>query len=71
MELDGNSPLEIGDGEVTTYKKYFGQKHGIQFHFEHQCLLKERHIFPVKNYCHGYRQAKDRGLSFKLYHTNI
>jgi endoribonuclease Dicer len=26
MELDGNSPLEVGDGEVTTYKKYFGLK---------------------------------------------
>jgi endoribonuclease Dicer len=26
MELDGNSPLQVGDGEVTTYKKYFGQK---------------------------------------------
>jgi endoribonuclease Dicer len=26
MELDGNSPLEVGDGEVTTYKKYFGEK---------------------------------------------
>jgi len=26
MELDGNSPLEVGDGEVTTYQEYFGQK---------------------------------------------
>jgi hypothetical protein len=26
MELDGNSALEVGDGEVTTYKNYFGQK---------------------------------------------
>jgi len=26
IELDGNSPLDVGDGEVTTYKKYFGQK---------------------------------------------
>ncbi|KEH42074.1 endoribonuclease dicer-like protein [Medicago truncatula] len=63
MELDGNSPLEVGDGEVITYKKYFGQKHGIQLRFEHQRLLKARHVFPVKNYCHGYRQAKDRDVS--------
>ncbi|XP_039686333.1 endoribonuclease Dicer homolog 2 isoform X2 [Medicago truncatula] len=63
MELDGNSPLEVGDGEVTTYKKYFGQKHGIQLRFEHQRLLKARHVFPVKNYCHGYSQAKDRDVS--------
>jgi len=26
MELDGNSPLEVGDGEVTIYKKYFALK---------------------------------------------
>ncbi|XP_058762785.1 endoribonuclease Dicer homolog 2-like isoform X2 [Vicia villosa] len=63
MELNGNSPLEVRDGEVTTYKKYFRQKHGIQLHFEHQRLLKARHVFPVKNYCHGYRQAKDRDVS--------
>ncbi|XP_045805840.1 endoribonuclease Dicer homolog 2-like [Trifolium pratense] len=63
MELDGNSPLEVGDGEVTTYKKYFGQKHGIRLHFEHQRLLKARHVFPVKNYCHGRRQAKERDVS--------
>ncbi|KEH20231.1 endoribonuclease dicer-like protein [Medicago truncatula] len=63
MELDGNSPLEVGDGEVTTYQKYFEQKHGIQLRFEHQRLLKARHVFPVKNYCHGYRQAKDRDVS--------
>ncbi|WJX17040.1 hypothetical protein P8452_06998 [Trifolium repens] len=63
MELDGNSPLEVGDGEVTTYKKYFGQKHGIQLRFEYQRLLKARHAFPVKNYCHGHRQAKERDAS--------
>ncbi|KEH42208.1 endoribonuclease dicer-like protein [Medicago truncatula] len=65
MDLDGNSPLEVGDGEVTTYKKYFGQnfRHDIQLRFEHQCLLKARHVFPAKNYCHEYRQAKDRDVS--------
>ncbi|KAI5446796.1 hypothetical protein KIW84_014585, partial [Lathyrus oleraceus] len=63
MELNGNSPLEVRDGEVTSYKKYFKQKHGIQLRFEHQRLLKARHVFPVKNYCHGYRQAKDRDVS--------
>lgn len=26
MELNGNSPLELRDGGVTTYKKYFEQK---------------------------------------------
>ncbi|CAL0334495.1 unnamed protein product [Lupinus luteus] len=60
MELDGNSPLELRDGGVTTYKKYYEEKHGTQLCFEHQELLKARHIFLVKNYSHGRRQEKDR-----------
>nr|XP_004486471.1 endoribonuclease Dicer homolog 2 isoform X1 [Cicer arietinum] len=63
MELDGNSPLEVRDGEITTYKNYFEQKHGIQLRFDHQRLLKARHIFPVKNYCHGSRQVKERDVN--------
>jgi len=26
MKLDGNSPMKLRDGEVTTYKKYYKQK---------------------------------------------
>ncbi|KAJ1420894.1 Ribonuclease III domain [Sesbania bispinosa] len=63
MELDGNSPLELRGGGVTTYKKYFEQKHGTQLHFEHQQLLKARRIFQVKNYCHGRRQEKHEETS--------
>ncbi|KAJ1414388.1 Ribonuclease III domain [Sesbania bispinosa] len=63
MELNGNSPLELRGGGVTTYKKYFEQKHGTQLHFEHQRLLKARHIFQVKNYCHGRRQEKHEETS--------
>ncbi|KAK7246161.1 hypothetical protein RIF29_41021 [Crotalaria pallida] len=60
MGLNGNSPLELRDGGVTTYKKYFEQKHGTQLRFEHQRLLNARHIFPVKNYSHGRRHEKDK-----------
>ncbi|CAL0309193.1 unnamed protein product [Lupinus luteus] len=60
MELDGNSTLELKDGGVTTYKKYYEEKHGTQLRFEHQKLLNARHIFLVKNYSHGRRQEKDR-----------
>ncbi|KAK7246158.1 hypothetical protein RIF29_41018 [Crotalaria pallida] len=60
MELNGNSPLELRDGGVTTYKDYFEQKHGILLHSDHQQLLNARHIFPVKNYTHGRRQDKDK-----------
>ncbi|XP_019440116.1 PREDICTED: endoribonuclease Dicer homolog 2-like [Lupinus angustifolius] len=60
MELDGNSPLELRDGGITTYKKYYEEKHATQLCFEHQQLLNARHIFLVKNYSHGRRQEKDR-----------
>ncbi|KAE9594842.1 putative ribonuclease III post-transcriptional gene silencing PAZ-Argonaute family [Lupinus albus] len=59
MELDGNSPLELRDGGVTTYKKYYEEKHDTRLHFEHQQLLNARRIFVVKNYSHGRRQEKD------------
>ncbi|KAL5140770.1 Endoribonuclease Dicer 2 [Glycine soja] len=58
-ELHGNSPMELRGGGVTTYKKYYEQHHGIQLQFENQWLLKARHHFKVKNYCHGQKQGKD------------
>ncbi|ESW19460.1 hypothetical protein PHAVU_006G127100 [Phaseolus vulgaris] len=63
MELDTNSPMMVRNGEVTTYKKYFEQHHGIQLQFEHQRLLKAKHKFQVKNYSHGLRQGKEREAS--------
>ncbi|KAK7412825.1 hypothetical protein VNO78_04480 [Psophocarpus tetragonolobus] len=63
IELDGNSPMELRSGVITTYKKYYKQKHDIQLQFEHQQLLKARHKFQVKNYCHGLKQGKEREAS--------
>ncbi|KAG2395488.1 Endoribonuclease Dicer-like protein [Vigna angularis] len=58
-ELDGNSPMKLRDGGVTTYKKYYKQKHHVQLQYEDQKLIKARHKFPVKNYIHGYKQGKE------------
>ncbi|XP_052735386.1 endoribonuclease Dicer homolog 2 isoform X4 [Vigna angularis] len=63
MELDTNSPMILRNGEITTYKKYFDQYHGIQLQFEHQRLLKAKHKFQVKNHCHGLRERKEREAS--------
>ncbi|XP_047150385.1 endoribonuclease Dicer homolog 2-like [Vigna umbellata] len=63
MELDTNSHMILRNGEITTYKKYFDQYHGIQLQFEHQRLLKAKHKFQVKNHCHGLRQRKEREAS--------
>ncbi|KAL2341556.1 hypothetical protein Fmac_009496 [Flemingia macrophylla] len=60
MELDGNSSMELRGGGLTTYKKYYEQHHQIQLEYEHQQLLKARHNFQVKNYCHGRKQGKER-----------
>ncbi|XP_015960524.2 endoribonuclease Dicer homolog 2 isoform X2 [Arachis duranensis] len=57
--LNGNSHLNLRHGAITTYKKYFIQKHGIKLKFEQQRLLKARHLYHVKNYCHGHKQQKD------------
>ncbi|WVY94127.1 hypothetical protein V8G54_033215 [Vigna mungo] len=58
-ELDGNSPMKLRDGGVTTYKKYYKQKHHVQLQYEDQKLIKARHKFPVKNYIHGYKQGRE------------
>ncbi|KAL9315523.1 hypothetical protein ACSQ67_016524 [Phaseolus vulgaris] len=59
MELDGNSPMELRTGEVSTYKNYYEQHHGISLQFEHQQLLKARHNFQAKNYCDGRKERKE------------
>ncbi|XP_029129825.1 endoribonuclease Dicer homolog 2 isoform X2 [Cajanus cajan] len=63
MDLNGNSPMELRGGGVTTYKAYYEQHHGIELQFEHQQLIKARHKFQVKNYCHGRKQGKGREAS--------
>ncbi|XP_028758757.1 endoribonuclease Dicer homolog 2 [Neltuma alba] len=60
MELDGNSPLRLSDGRITTYNRYFKEKHGINLRFRHQRLYNARRMFRVQNYLHRSRQVKER-----------
>ncbi|KAI4302070.1 hypothetical protein L6164_035287 [Bauhinia variegata] len=61
-ELDGNSVLKLSDGSVTTYKKYYKKRHGIDLYFDYQPLLKGRHVFQVQNHLHRCRK-EDRESS--------
>ncbi|XP_011084676.1 endoribonuclease Dicer homolog 2 isoform X1 [Sesamum indicum] len=48
--IDGNTYLELRDGESFTYKEYYKQRHGINLQFERQSLLNGKRIFTVHNY---------------------
>ncbi|XP_054796957.1 endoribonuclease Dicer homolog 2 isoform X2 [Prosopis cineraria] len=60
MKLNGNSVLRLSNGRITTYKKYYKEKHGIDLRYEHQQLYNGRHMFHVQNYLHRSRQVKER-----------
>ncbi|KAK9919220.1 hypothetical protein M0R45_027830 [Rubus argutus] len=49
-ELNGNSPLQLSDGRVLTYKNYFEERYGINLRFDKQLLLNGRRIFHVKKH---------------------
>lgn len=49
-KLNGNSRLELSNGRVTTYKKYFKEKHEINLQFVKEPLFNGRRLFHVKNY---------------------
>ncbi|GFP90070.1 endoribonuclease dicer homolog 2 [Phtheirospermum japonicum] len=61
--LDGNSTLEVRDGELFTYKKYFEQRHGIKLQYEWQTLFKGKQVFTVHNYLQRCRIASKKGSS--------
>ncbi|KAJ4721647.1 Endoribonuclease Dicer-like [Melia azedarach] len=61
--LDAKSLLRMRDGNITTYKKYYEDRHGIQLRFDQQLLLNGRHIFHVRNYLSKCRQRKERESS--------
>ncbi|KAJ7978287.1 Endoribonuclease Dicer-like [Quillaja saponaria] len=60
LELNGNSLLNLRDGEVITYKKYYQKRYGIRLFFEQEPLFKARRIFQVKNYLQGCRKQKEK-----------
>ncbi|PRQ41503.1 putative ribonuclease III post-transcriptional gene silencing PAZ-Argonaute family [Rosa chinensis] len=49
-ELNGNSLLQLSDGRVLTYKKYYVARHGLNLRFDKQLLLKGKRIFHVKKH---------------------
>ncbi|KAK3023834.1 hypothetical protein RJ639_044551, partial [Escallonia herrerae] len=58
--LDGNSLLELKDGEVISYKAYYERRHGVMLQFEREPFLKGRHIFPVQNHLQRCRRQKEK-----------
>ncbi|KAK1384270.1 hypothetical protein POM88_022005 [Heracleum sosnowskyi] len=59
--MNGNSVLNLKDGESLTYKNYYEKRHGIELQFVREHLLKGRHIFPVQNHLHKYKKRKEQG----------
>ncbi|XP_073037868.1 endoribonuclease Dicer homolog 2-like [Primulina eburnea] len=60
---DGNSNLELRDGEVISYKSYYEKRHGIKLQFEGQILLRGKRIFTVQNCLQRCRTPKTKELS--------
>lgn len=59
-DLDGNSLLVSRNKEEITYKQFYKLRYGIDLHFERQCLLKARRVFPVQNYLQTCRHRKEK-----------
>ncbi|KAL7582994.1 endoribonuclease Dicer homolog 2-like [Lactuca sativa] len=47
--LNGNSPLEITEGGVVSYKSYYKKRHGIDLRHEEETLFAARQLFTVRN----------------------
>nr|XP_017225094.1 PREDICTED: endoribonuclease Dicer homolog 2-like isoform X3 [Daucus carota subsp. sativus] len=57
--VNGSSVFNLRDGESSTYKDYYEQRHGINLQFEREHFLKGRHIFTVQNHLHKYTKQKE------------
>ncbi|KAL3833920.1 hypothetical protein ACJIZ3_008656 [Penstemon smallii] len=67
--FDGNTFLELNNGESVTYKKYYKQRHGINLKFEKQALMYGKRIFTVHNYlqrCRSQRTKEPSNSSYEL-----
>ncbi|KAL3833910.1 hypothetical protein ACJIZ3_008646 [Penstemon smallii] len=67
--FDGNTFLELNNGESITYKKYYKQRHGINLKFEKQTLMYGKRIFTVHNYlqrCRSQRTKEPSNSSYEL-----
>ncbi|KAG8390726.1 hypothetical protein BUALT_Bualt01G0113400 [Buddleja alternifolia] len=61
--FDGNTYLELKDGDCVTYKRYYELRHGIKLQYEGQTFLKGKRIFTVHNYLQRCRTPSAKGPS--------
>ncbi|KAL7586046.1 endoribonuclease Dicer homolog 2 [Lactuca sativa] len=63
LGLNGNSTLEIKEGEVVTYKNHYKRRHGVDLMFEKEPLFAARQLFTVQNFLQKGRQQKEKETS--------
>ncbi|GJX71797.1 endoribonuclease Dicer homolog 2 [Tanacetum coccineum] len=61
--LNANSPLQIREGELTTYKKYYKERHNVDLRFEEESFFCARQLFVVRNLLQKGRYHKDKESS--------
>ncbi|KAL9165554.1 hypothetical protein ABFS82_06G177900 [Erythranthe guttata] len=67
--FNGNTYLELKDGESITYKNYYKRTHGIDLQFERQTLLNAKRIFTVHNFlqrCRISSAKESRNTTYEL-----
>ncbi|KAK6915779.1 Helicase, C-terminal [Dillenia turbinata] len=64
-ELNGNSPLRLNDGVITTYNEYFSSQYKINLCCQEEPLLRGRNILPVKDFLQRRGHKKDKESSHK------
>ncbi|KAH9734167.1 Endoribonuclease Dicer [Citrus sinensis] len=67
--LKANSLFTRNNGSLTTYKKHYEERYGIQLCFDREPLLNGRRIFHVQNYlskCRQQKQKEPSKISFEL-----
>ncbi|KAJ4968818.1 hypothetical protein NE237_015519 [Protea cynaroides] len=62
FDLDGNSPMRMCE-DLTTYKRYYQLRHGIELHYDGEPLLYGRHTFTVKNRLQSCNSQKNKERS--------
>ncbi|KAI3507009.1 hypothetical protein L1887_21714 [Cichorium endivia] len=61
--LNGNSPMEIKEGGVVTYKSHYKTRHGIDLRFAEEPLFAARQLFTVRNCLQKTRHNEDKETS--------
>nr|GFB52304.1 endoribonuclease Dicer homolog 2-like [Tanacetum cinerariifolium] len=61
--LNASSPLQIREGELTTYKKYYKERHNVDLRSEEESFFCARQLFVVRNLLQKGRYHKDKESS--------